>query len=85
VALDKRYRERYHMSMPENLVFIKDQGKDAALQKEAEKWQYPGCTGTISCHNGICFDCGIERLKERAVKKTGLYRWKEEQRLTCRT
>jgi hypothetical protein len=80
VALDKRYRERYHMSMLGNLAFIKDKGTDAFLQKEKEKWQCPGCGGTISCHNGICFDCGIERLRERAVKKTGLYRWEEEKR-----
>ncbi len=78
VALDKRYRERYHMSMLENLKFIKEQGMDAFLQKEAEKWHCPGCGGTISCHNGICFDCGIERLRKRAVKKSGLYRWEEE-------
>jgi hypothetical protein len=65
------------MSMLENLVFIKDQGTDAFLQKEEEKWQCPGCGGTISCHNGICFDCSIERLKVQAMKKTGLYRWEE--------
>jgi hypothetical protein len=78
-ALDKRYRERFHLSMLENLAFIKDQGTDAFLQKEEEKWQCPGCGGTISCHNGICFDCGIERLKAQAIKKTGLYRWEEKE------
>jgi hypothetical protein len=29
------------MSMLENLAFIKDQGTDAFLQKEEEKWQCP--------------------------------------------
>jgi len=77
VALDKRYRERYHMSMLENLALIKDQGMDAFLHKEAEKWRCSHCGGTISCHNGICFDCGIERLRARAGTKTGLYRWEE--------
>jgi hypothetical protein len=33
VALDKRYRERFHMNMVENLAFIKDQGMDAFLHK----------------------------------------------------
>jgi hypothetical protein len=66
------------MSMQKNLAFIKEQGIDAFLQKEAEKWRCPGCGGTISCHNGICFDCGIGQLKERALKKSGLYRWEEE-------
>jgi hypothetical protein len=78
VALDRRYRERYHMSMLENLAFITDQGLDAFLRKEAEKWQCPDCGGTISCHNGICFDCGIERLRARAGSKAGLYRWEHE-------
>ena len=68
-ALDKRYRERYPMSMLENLAFIKDQGTDAFLQKEAETWQCPGCGGIIFCHNGICFDCGIERFRARAFEK----------------
>jgi len=33
VPLDKRYRERFHMNMVENLAFIKDQGMDAFLHK----------------------------------------------------
>ena len=65
------------MSMLESLAFIKDQGVDVFLQKEEKKWQCPDCSGTISCHNGICFDCGVERLKARSTAKTGLYRWEE--------
>ena len=72
-AIDKRYRERYHMSMLENLSFIREHGIDGFLKKEEEKWQCPDCGGTICCHNGICFDCGVERLRTR----TGLYRWEE--------
>ena len=34
-----------------------------------------GCGGTISCPNGICFDCALERLKAPAMKKSGLNRW----------
>jgi hypothetical protein len=68
------------MSMLENLAFVTDQGLDAFLRKEAEKWQCPDCGGTISCHNGICFDCGIERLRARAGSKAGLYRWENEPR-----
>ena len=33
-TIDKRYRERYRMSMLENLGFIKDYGIDAFLKKE---------------------------------------------------
>ncbi len=77
-TLDKRYRERYHMSMLDNLVFIREHGLEAFLQKEAEKWQCPDCGGTISCHNGICFDCGLERLKARCMTKSPLYRWEDK-------
>ncbi len=73
-AIDKRYRERYRMSMLENLEFIRDHGIEAFLKKEEEKWRCPDCSGTICCHNGICFDCGVERLKTKTV----LYRWDEK-------
>jgi hypothetical protein len=76
-TLDTRYRERYRMSMLENLAFIKKNGPDAFLKKEEGKWRCPGCGGTISCHNGICFDCGVGRLKTRTTTKSGLYRWEE--------
>jgi hypothetical protein len=63
------------MSMLENLAFIKDHGIDEFLKKEERKWQCPDCDGTICCHNGICFDCGVEQHKA----KTGLYRWEKNQ------
>jgi hypothetical protein len=62
------------MSMRENLAFIRNNGIEAFLKKEEEKWKCPGCSGTICCHNGICFDCGGERLKTT----TSLYRWDEK-------
>ena len=65
------------MSMLENLAFIQDHGIDAFLGKEERKWRCPDCGGTISCHNGICFDCGVERLRSRTTTKGGLYRWEE--------
>lgn len=74
-AIDKRYQERYHMSMIDNLVFIRDHGIEAFLKKEEEKWRCPDCSGTICCHNGICFDCGIDRLKA----KKEMYRWEDKQ------
>jgi hypothetical protein len=72
--LDKSYRERYRMSMIENLEFIRENGVDKLLEKEAEKWRCPNCGGVICCHNGICFECGLELLK--AKKKR--YRWEED-------
>jgi len=43
------------------------------LEREEERWRCPTCGGTICCHNGICFDCGPEKLK--AKKK--VYRWED--------
>jgi hypothetical protein len=70
--LDKRYRTNYHMSMIENLDSIKEQGIEQFLKREEEKWRCPECGGTISCHGGLCFKCGVEKLK---AKKKGRYKW----------
>ena len=63
--LDKRYRTRYHLSMIENLNFIKRQSMTKFLEKEAAKWRCPACGGVICCHNGICFHCQLDELKAR--------------------
>jgi len=72
-ALDKRYRTSYHLSMIENLVSIRDDGIEAFLAKETEKWQCPKCGGMICCHNGLCLACDLETLCQN--KK---YRWNEQ-------
>jgi len=72
-ALDKRYREKYHMSMVENLEYIRDHGIDRFLDAETEKWKCPQCGEKICCHNGLCLNCSLDILREN--KK---YRWGEE-------
>jgi hypothetical protein len=72
--LDKRYRTFYRMSMIENLEFIRDNGVEKLLEKESEKWRCPNCGGVICCHNGICFECGLELLKAKKKKR---YRWED--------
>lgn len=69
--LDKRYLTHYKMSMIDNLKYIKDNGIEKFLEKEQEKWQCDKCSGLISCHNGLCFQCDLNKLKE----KKKLYRW----------
>ena len=71
-ALDKRYRTKYHMSMIENLEFIKEHGIEWFLEKEATKWRCSDCGGVICCHNGLCLYCNLDTLRH---KKT--YRWGE--------
>jgi hypothetical protein len=72
-SLDKRYRTKYHMSMIENLKIIKDSGMEAFLNKEEDKWRCPGCGALVCCHNGLCLDCHLDKL--RMNRK---YRWNEE-------
>ncbi len=70
-AIDKRYRTHYRMSEIKNLERIRDDGISSFLEAERVKWRCPGCGGVVCCHNGICFDCGLDELR----RKKKLYRW----------
>jgi hypothetical protein len=70
--LDKRYHAKYHMSMLENLNLIKTQGMGLFLEKEAEKWRCHECGGVICCHNGLCLNCSLDKLRQNTK-----YRWGE--------
>ena len=72
--LDENYRNRYRMSPIENLQYIKENGMEQFLAKEEEKWECSNCGDTICCHNGICYNCGLEILK----KKEKQYRWEDD-------
>jgi hypothetical protein len=67
--LDERYREKYHMSMIENLRDIKDAGIKKFLEKEVKKWKCPTCDGNISCHDGFCYNCELDDLKKKKKKE----------------
>ena len=71
--LDKRYRTKYHMSMIDNLLSIRDEGMQIFLEREGEKWRCPECGGVICCHNGLCLNCQLDTLLQN--KK---YRWNEQ-------
>lgn len=72
-SLDKRYRSKYHMSMIENLQFIRSKGVEAFLADEEKKWLCPSCGEVVCCHNGLCLNCDIDKLRLR--KK---YCWDDE-------
>jgi catechol 2,3-dioxygenase-like lactoylglutathione lyase family enzyme len=55
--LDKLYRERYNMSMIENLEFICDKGMNSFLTHQQKKYRCPECGGVICVHNGGCYSC----------------------------
>jgi hypothetical protein len=61
--LDRRYRERYSMSMVENLKLLKAKGMDGFLKSQAEKHRCPSCGDVVCVHDGKCYSCGyIKRL-----------------------
>jgi hypothetical protein len=55
--LDKRYREKYGMSMIENLRSIQAMGIDRFLKNERGRWRCPSCGGVICVHNKKCYTC----------------------------
>jgi len=77
--IDKRYRKLYHMSMIKNLEFIRGKGVSKLLRAEKKKWTCPKYGGVICCHNGLCFDCELDKLKDvRGPYGKRKYRWAED-------
>jgi len=74
VHLNRRYQTFFRMSMLDNLDYIQRNGMNAFLNREAEKWKCPDCGDIISCHNGTCFHCHLDNLKN----KRGKYRWEDD-------
>lgn len=61
-SLDKRYSTKYNTSVINNLNFIKNNGMNAFLEKEDDKWKCGTCGGSICCHNGLCLTCNLDIL-----------------------
>jgi hypothetical protein len=72
--IDMRYTTFFRMSLLENLASIKKNGMETFLRAEEEKWRCPTCEGVICCHNGLCFQCDSDRLRN----KRQLFRWEDE-------
>jgi hypothetical protein len=60
-TLDKRYRNKYGMSMVENLRYIQRDGMEQFLKNERKKWKCPDCGGLVCVHNKKCYTCGKTR------------------------
>ncbi len=61
--LDKRYREKYHMSVIENLENIRDYSLVQFLENEKMKWTCRECGEIICVHDGSCIGCGKKYKK----------------------
>jgi hypothetical protein len=59
--------------MIENLEVMKEHGMEQFLDKESVKWCCPECGEVICCHNGLCLNCSLDKLKQKKRK----YRWDE--------
>jgi hypothetical protein len=59
--LDKKYRERFKMSMIDNLNFIKKNGIEKFLKSQEEKYRCDECGDVICVHNSKCYACGDVR------------------------
>jgi hypothetical protein len=71
--LDKRYRTKYHMSMIDNLYFIRDKGMEAFLKEQEQRWACGKCGDhLVCCHNGLCLACDLDTVLQN--KK---FRWGE--------
>ena len=55
--LDKRYRQKYYMSMIENLDAIQLEGLDTFADTERIRWTCPSCGGIVCVHTGTCLNC----------------------------
>lgn len=59
--LDKRYRERYKMSMVENLKELKTHGIETFLKIQQEKYRCPNCGDVVCVHDESCYSCGYRK------------------------
>lgn len=68
--LDARYRAKYHMSEIENLEYIRDNGLDAFLQREEERWTCVKCGAVVCVHKTACAHCGTP-VPDRTSQEEG--------------
>lgn len=57
-CLDKRYRQKYGISVIDNLEQIRASGLADFLADQIEKYACPRCGGLISVHDKRCYKCG---------------------------
>lgn len=70
-ALDTRYRQKYGMSMAENLEMIRTQGNEKFEQVQRERWTCPKCGKLLCVHNPKCLHC--RGINERYPRKNGFH------------
>jgi hypothetical protein len=57
--LDKRYKNKYHISLIQNQLKVKEIGMENFLAAENTKWTCPVCGSVLSVHRENCMNCFI--------------------------
>lgn len=55
--MDRSYRQRYHVSLIEQGLYLKEHGINAFLLREQSLWKCNHCGGVISLHDAFCSEC----------------------------
>ncbi len=67
--LDRRYRERYGMSMVANLRELEEHGMEAFLKSQTGRYKCPACGDVISVHDGKCYSCKYMKAKSETRRR----------------
>ena len=59
-SLEKRYVEKYKLSVIENLNYIKQHGEDEFIKRENERWKCKNCGEVLCVHRNYCLTCKTE-------------------------
>ncbi len=66
--IDKRYRNKYAMSMTDNLDYIHEHGIRKFVRREKRKWVCAGCGKIVCVHKKTCIFCGHDWRKQFDLK-----------------
>ncbi len=56
-SLEKSYNSRYGVSLVNNSLFVKENGLNAFMKQQKERYTCPNCSGIISIHDSACSEC----------------------------
>ncbi len=60
--IENRYKQKYDVSLIENLRKLKEIGVNEWLEEQDKRWKCPECGGNICIHDQECFDCGLKMV-----------------------
>ncbi len=58
--LDTKYRQRFSYSTIANLEDIRDNGMEAFLKEQEQRYKCPNCGDVVCVHTGKCYSCWVE-------------------------